>query len=238
MPEYYKKPAHKIIQNQTPMKTSIPKPIHKTPPPTQNHYPGHKVTTPINISKNLTGNFGSNSKILSTNRSNHFVQSQRSLSPFPNQSLQGSLLVMSNRQLPKTPIKTPAKIFKGKVYTSGSQHTTPLKVEFQGHKVKSYTPMRPKTLKNSQSKGSLYASDLEKTPSKFVGGGQGFDIGKFLGHRNSEKLHIKISGIEKVDLSNDENYLIFGGDGLHVLDMSNEKFKLIRFDKKKSNFPL
>lgn len=112
-----------------------------------------------------------------------------------------------------------------KVYSSSqnSNPTTPIRgtIDFQEEKVSLKTPI------NDGNKGIV---DLKKKTFK---GFKNFD--EFLKDRNSEKLHVKILNIEKVTISNDGNYLLFGGKGLHVLDMTKEKFRLIRYDKSQSN---
>lgn len=61
-----------------------------------------------------------------------------------------------------------------------------------------------------------------------------FDMKEFLSGRDSEKIHINFEGVEKLVLSNDGDYLIFGGQGLHVLDMSGNHFRMIRYDRGRS----
>lgn len=55
-----------------------------------------------------------------------------------------------------------------------------------------------------------------------------FDTKKFLGSKKAEKLHVNIGrmaltvgGIEKIVISNNGKFALFGGKGLHVLDMRN-----------------
>lgn len=65
-------------------------------------------------------------------------------------------------------------------------------------------------------------------------GQERFDIKNFLSNRDSEKLHIKIQDLEKITVTSNGQYLLMGGRGLHVLDMSGENFKLVRYDKRES----
>jgi hypothetical protein len=60
-----------------------------------------------------------------------------------------------------------------------------------------------------------------------------FSIENFMEDRNSEVIHINIKGNEKIVLSPDGNYAFFGGDGLNVLELSNNEYKMIKKDKKK-----
>ena len=61
-----------------------------------------------------------------------------------------------------------------------------------------------------------------------------FNMKEFLLGRDSEKIHVNIQGVQKISISNDGDYLIFGGHGLHVLDISRPDFRMIRYDKSKS----
>lgn len=45
---------------------------------------------------------------------------------------------------------------------------------------------------------------------------------------------MKTENIEKICLSNNGKFMLFGGRGLHVLDMRMEKFRIIRNDKQES----
>lgn len=63
-----------------------------------------------------------------------------------------------------------------------------------------------------------------------------FDMKKFLNGRDSEKIHINFDGVQKLALSNDGDYILFGGDGLHVLDMSDNNFRMVRYDRNFSKF--
>lgn len=52
----------------------------------------------------------------------------------------------------------------------------------------------------------------------------------------STLVHFDINSenIEKIVVSNNGKYLLFGGKGLNVLDMKGGKFKLIRNDKRQN----
>lgn len=65
-----------------------------------------------------------------------------------------------------------------------------------------------------------------------------FDARQFLMNRKAEKLHVNIEGLQKIVISNNGKFALFGGQGLHVLDMRTDKFRMIRFDKTQSNFDL
>lgn len=110
-----------------------------------------------------------------------------------------------------------------RIYNQNSNPTTPLRatIDYQEQEVALRTPT---------CNGSKVKVDLKE---KFLEGSKNFD--EFLKNRNSEKLHVRIKNIEKVCVSNDNNYLLFGGKGLHVLDMTKEKFRLIRYDKNQGN---
>lgn len=43
-----------------------------------------------------------------------------------------------------------------------------------------------------------------------------------------------LGNLEKVVISNNGKYALFGGKGLHVLDMRGEKYRIVRKDKKES----
>lgn len=45
-------------------------------------------------------------------------------------------------------------------------------------------------------------------------------------------LFLNKDNLEKVVISNNGKYALFGGKGLHVLDMRGDKYKIIRKDKK------
>ena len=112
-----------------------------------------------------------------------------------------------------------------------SASSTPMrkKVDFQRGEVSLKTPIDRRKFLLGLSQSKLQ----EETARTFLGF-KNFD--HFLKERNSEKLHVKIGEIEKITLSQDGNYLLFGGQGLHVLDMTQTKFRLIRIDKKISKF--
>ena len=61
-----------------------------------------------------------------------------------------------------------------------------------------------------------------------------FDTKIFLQHKKAEKLHVNIQGLEKITLSNNGKFALFGGKGLHVLDMRSDKFRIVRNDKHES----
>lgn len=84
-----------------------------------------------------------------------------------------------------------------------------------------------KNIHNFNSKTAVHFSSISKPEVKF-------SLTNFLDNRDSEKLHIKIKEIEKIASTSDGQYLIMGGKGLHVLDMSSDNFKLVRYDKEKS----
>lgn len=48
--------------------------------------------------------------------------------------------------------------------------------------------------------------------------------------RSSEVIHTNIKNAEKIEISPDGNYAFFGGSGLHVLDLTEGDYKLIRND--------
>lgn len=89
------------------------------------------------------------------------------------------------------------------------------------------TPVRYSSSTVENSKDSIEKKRRMVKQSKF-------DMRDFLSGRDSEKIHINFDGVEKLALSNDGEYLIFGGEGLHVLDMTENNFKMIRYDKAKS----
>lgn len=64
-----------------------------------------------------------------------------------------------------------------------------------------------------------------------------FDLVNFLKDRDSQKIHINFKGVSKVTISNDKDYLIFGGDGLHVLYLGEDGFGIVRFDKHRGKNP-
>lgn len=65
-----------------------------------------------------------------------------------------------------------------------------------------------------------------------------FDARQFLMNRKAEKLHVNIEGLQKIVISNNGKFALFGGQGLHVLDMRTDKFRMIRFDKTQSTLRL
>jgi hypothetical protein len=48
--------------------------------------------------------------------------------------------------------------------------------------------------------------------------------------RSSEVIHTNINQADKIEISPDGNYAFFGGKGLHVLDLTDGDYKLIRND--------
>lgn len=60
------------------------------------------------------------------------------------------------------------------------------------------------------------------------------DLNNILSKPNPHKLSVGISGIEHIVVDKTETFLLFGGDGLHVLDISSDDSKLIRYDKDQS----
>ena len=65
-----------------------------------------------------------------------------------------------------------------------------------------------------------------------------FDVKSFFKNRKAEKLHVNIEGLQKIVISNNGKFALFGGQGLHVLDMRTDKFRMIRFDKTQSTLRL
>lgn len=131
-----------------------------------------------------------------------------------------------------------------RVYTQGgSQSTTPMRVKYNTIQVNSITPhrlpiMNEQFTPNSHNPIKIGVSSLNVNSiqgNNFNSKHPTFNINQFLGNRKSEKLHVGVQKVEKITLSNNGNYLLFGGSGLHVLDMMDNKFKLIRFDKRQSN---
>lgn len=68
-----------------------------------------------------------------------------------------------------------------------------------------------------------------------------FDTKQFLVGKKAEKLHVNMcrqyseqGGLEKIVLSNNGKFALFGGKGLHVLDMRLDKFRIVRNDKQES----
>lgn len=57
-----------------------------------------------------------------------------------------------------------------------------------------------------------------------------FDLKQFMSGRSSEVIHTNIKNAEKIEISPDGNYAFFGGSGLHVLDLTEGDYKLIRND--------
>ena len=57
-----------------------------------------------------------------------------------------------------------------------------------------------------------------------------FDLKQFMSNRSSEVIHTNIKNTEKIEISPDGNYAFFGGNGLHVLDLTEGDYKLIRND--------
>jgi hypothetical protein len=55
-----------------------------------------------------------------------------------------------------------------------------------------------------------------------------------MSNRTSEVIHTNISNVDKIEISPDGNYAFFGGNGLHVLDLTDGDYKLIRNDVEKS----
>jgi len=59
-----------------------------------------------------------------------------------------------------------------------------------------------------------------------------FDPDIFMDGRFSEKIVTSLKNTQKIELSPDGNRIYFGGYGLHILDVSKEEYKLIRYDAK------
>ena len=102
--------------------------------------------------------------------------------------------------------------------------STPNKVDKQFGNFSTLTPLR-----YSNNSLSPFSLEMKRKMIKETN----FDIKKFLGNRDSEKIHVNLKGIQKVVLSNDQQYLIFGGEGLNVLDMRDDNFRIVRHDKHK-----
>lgn len=113
-------------------------------------------------------------------------------------------------------------------YKSFYQNNTPHKVNKQLGEYQTETP----TSYPNQKKSEKSVERIKKYVHE-----SSFDIKQFLTERDSEKIHLSCKGLQKVVLSNDGNYLIYGGEGLNVLDMTTDDFKIIRNDKKKSKKP-
>ena len=199
-----------------------------------------------------------------SNRSHNRNYTNRSVSPIASRrgymNSNTTPRILGDPTFPPASTKTPNRLVSERiirrVYTSGSQNTTPMRVDYHSNEVNSLTPHRwinqshPQGLPHAEEpKVASCVTPLKRGSRKNIMGDPNaagtlvtgmpsseFNINEYLMNRNSEKLHIKIEGIEKIAISNDGNYLLFGGNGLHVLDMSEKKFKLIRFDKKQSKF--
>lgn len=105
------------------------------------------------------------------------------------------------------------------------QNHTPRRVNKQFGQFSAKTPIKY----SNQDKSDRSAERMRKFVHQ-----SNFDIKGFLSNRDSEKIHLNAAGLQKIVLSNDQNYLIYGGEGLNVLDMTTNDFKIIRNDKKKS----
>lgn len=127
--------------------------------------------------------------------------------------------IIGDNQAPTTPRRATSDKFY--------QNNTPHKVDIQNGKFSARTPIK-------YSNQELKSEKSEEKIRKYINDTT-FDIKKFLKDRDSEKIHLNCTGLQKIVLSNDGNYLIYGGEGLNVLDMTTDDFKIIRNDKKKSN---
>lgn len=116
--------------------------------------------------------------------------------------------------------KTPRRAVSDNFY----QNNTPRQVDKQCGEISARTPLKYSNQDTSE-------KSVERI-RKFVHDSN-FNIREFLSNRDSEKIHLNAKGLQKIVLSNDGNYLIYGGEGLNVLDMTTDDFKIIRNDKKK-----
>ena len=57
-----------------------------------------------------------------------------------------------------------------------------------------------------------------------------------MSNRSSEVIHTNIKNSEKIEISPDGSYAFFGGSGLHVLDLTDGDYKLIRNDSDSRRF--
>lgn len=62
-----------------------------------------------------------------------------------------------------------------------------------------------------------------------------FDIREFMSNRNSQIIHTDVKSSEKIEISPDGKYVFFGGSGLHILEICESEYKMIRHDSKQGN---
>lgn len=128
---------------------------------------------------------------------------------------------------------------------SKNQLLTPGRIEAVAGKVDPMTPNPVLAASPQRSFGGETPSQLDGSAMDFrlnCDEAMNFDTKKFLSHKKAEKLHVNISkcefnteSLEKIVLSNNGKFALFGGKGLHVLDMRQDKFRIVRNDKQESN---